>query len=163
MGSKRLQTAKKYIGHFATLDTETLASVLSEDHVHQFTPASIDLPGPLGKQAFLDHSARLRRVMTGFPVHAKEYVESEGANQVTAWATSRAEFREEVVGGEEGEGKRGWEYEGEYVFMFWMDESGEKIRRTVEFLDSKGTEDGLRPLMKRANEKVGREDWLGRQ
>ncbi|KUI66982.1 hypothetical protein VM1G_01922 [Cytospora mali] len=162
MESKRLQTAKKYIGHFATIDTETLASVLSDDHVHQFAPASLSLPGPFTKQDFLDHSARLRRVMTGFPVYAKEYVESESANQVTVWATSKAQFREEVMddddngGGGSGEGK--WVFEGEYVFMLWMDESGEKIRRTVEFLDSKATEDGLRLLMKRANEKVGKGD-----
>jgi len=51
---------------------------------------------------------------------------------------------------DEGLSKGEWVYEGEYVFMFWMDESGERIERTVEFLDSKGTEEVLRPLMVRA-------------
>lgn len=156
MESKRLQTAKKYIGHFETLDTDTLASVLAPDHIHQFAPASLAFPGPFTKEQFLEHGKVLRRVMTGFPVYAKEYVESEASNQVTVWATSRALFREEVL---EGEDRGEWEFEGEYVFMFWMDETGEKIVRTVEFLDSKGTE-AVRPLLKRANEKMQAEHWF---
>lgn len=161
MESKRLQTAKKYIGHFATFDAETLASILAEDHVHQFAPASLHPPGPFTKQEFIDYSGRLRRIMTGFPVYGNEYIESDVANQVTVWATSRTQFREEVMDIDESKGKGEWDFEGEYVFMFWMDESGEKIRRTVEFLDSKGTEYGLRPLMKRANEKIGAESGWG--
>lgn len=152
MESKRLQTAKKYISHFETLDSDILASVLAPDHTHQFAPASLALPGPFTREQFLEHSAGLRRVMTGFPVHAEEYVESESSNQVTVWATARPRFRDEVLRDEED--SKEWEYEGEYVFMFWMDETGDKIVRTVEFLDSKGTEYGLRPLLKRANEKM---------
>ncbi|KAI3401954.1 hypothetical protein diail_6514 [Diaporthe ilicicola] len=150
MESKRLQTAKKYIGHFEDLDTGTLASVLAPDHTHQFAPASLSPPGPFTGEQFLEHNAALRRIMAGFPVRVKEYVESEASNQVTVWATARALFREEVLADEVREE---WDYEGEYVFMFWMDKTGEKILRTVEFLDSKATE-GLRPLLNRANEKT---------
>jgi uncharacterized radical SAM superfamily Fe-S cluster-containing enzyme len=53
------------------------------------------------------------------------------------------------MGGEEVER---WRYKGEYMFMLWMDESGEKVVRVVEFLDSKGTADVLMPLMRRARE-----------
>ncbi|KAJ0121067.1 hypothetical protein J7T55_008227 [Diaporthe amygdali] len=163
MESKRLQTAKKYISHFETLDTDTLASVLAPDHTHQFAPASLVVPGPFTKEQFLAHSAALRKIMTGFPVYAKEYVESESSNQVTVWATSRAHFKEEVLADEQGdeeERRKKWEFEGEYVFMFWMDETGEKVVRTVEFLDSNLTENKLRPLLKRANEKVQSRNWF---
>jgi len=88
--------------------------------------------------------------MTGFPVTGKEYIESESANQVTVWATSRTIFRDDVK--DDGIGEEEWVYEGEYIFMLWMDESGEKIVRTVEFLDSKGTVEKLGALMKRAND-----------
>lgn len=44
--------------------------------------------------------------------------------------------------------------------MFWMDETGDKIVRAVEFLDCKGTECGLRPLLKRANEKMQAQHWF---
>lgn len=158
MESKRVQTAKKFIGHFDTFDTDTLASVLAPDYSHHFAPASLAFPGALTKEQFVQHMGVLHKVMTGFPVYPKEYVESESSNQVTVWATSRAQFRKEVVGEDEEERKK-WEFEGEYVFMFWMDESGEKIVRTVEFLDSKATE-AARPLLKAANEKMKTEYWL---
>jgi len=150
MSSKRLKTAKKYINHFATLDSQTLSSILAENHIHQFLPTSMNPPGPFNKQGFLEHSTRLRSVMTGFPVTGKEYIESESANQVTVWATSRTIFRDDVK--DDGIGEEEWVYEGEYIFMLWMDESGEKIVRTVEFLDSKGTVEKLGALMKRAND-----------
>lgn len=158
MESKRLQTAKKCIGHFETLDSDTLASVLAPDHTHQFAPASLAFPGPFTRGQFLEHSAVLRQVLTGFPVRGNEYVESESSNQVTVWATARPRFKEEVLRDEKD--REEWEFQGEYVFMFWMDETGDKIVRTVEFLGSKGTEYGLRPLLKRANEKVQARHWF---
>jgi hypothetical protein len=109
-------------------------------------------PGPFNKAGFIAYSSTLREIMTGFPVFGKEYLESESQNQVTVWATSRTEFREDVKDDDGGLAAADWVYEGEYVFMFWMDESGEKIVRTVEFLDSEGTNKALRPLMKRARE-----------
>lgn len=157
MESKRLQTAKSFLNHFETLDSDLLASVLAPDYTHHFAPASLAFPGPFTKEQFVEHGASLRKIMTGFPVYAKEYVESEASNQVTVWATSRALFREEVLRDEEDKEK--WKFEGEYIFMFWMDETGEKIVRTVEFLDSKGTE-SVRPLLKRANEKMQAQHWF---
>ncbi|KAL1872052.1 hypothetical protein Daus18300_004421 [Diaporthe australafricana] len=159
MESQRLQTAKKYIDYFKTLDRDTLASVLAQNYKHEFAPASLAPPGPFTRDQFLEHNAALRKIMTGFPAHAKEYVESEASNQVTVWATARARFRDEVVedgvaGDDEEDRKKKWDYEGEYVFMMWMDETGEKVVRTVEFLDSKATEYELRPLLKTANEKM---------
>lgn len=97
MESKRLQTAKKYISHFETLDSDILASVLAPDHTHQFAPASLALPCPFTREQFLEHSTVLRRVMTGFPVRVEECVEIESSNQVTVWATVRPRFREEVL------------------------------------------------------------------
>jgi hypothetical protein len=150
MPSKRLETATKYINHFATLDSSLLETLLAENHIHEFAPKSMNPPGPFDKPGFLAYSGSLHEIMTGFPVYAKEYIESENENQVTVWTTSKTEFREDVK--DDGILAEEWVYEGEYVFMFWMDESGQKIIRTVEFLDSEGTNKVLRPLMKRAKE-----------
>jgi hypothetical protein len=46
--------------------------------------------GPFNKSGFLAHSHQLHNIMTGFPVTAKEYTESEIGNQVIVWATSKA-------------------------------------------------------------------------
>lgn len=64
------------------------------------------------------------------------------------WAGSRAVWREEVK--EEGEGDEVWGFEGEYVYMLWMDEKGEKVERGVEFVDSQGTLGRFLDLLGRA-------------
>lgn len=154
--SPRLCTARSYIAFFTTLDTSLLAPLLSDDTFeHIMAPASLAIP-PLNKPQFVAHSAELGKIMSGFPVVAKEYLESEGANSVVVWATSRTEFREVVKqqGDDDGSGGSGWEYEGEYVFVLTMDASGEKIVRVVEMLNSLKTERDLRPLMKRARERL---------
>ncbi|KAK9310979.1 hypothetical protein V1522DRAFT_432606 [Lipomyces starkeyi] len=92
--------------------------------------------------------------MTGFPVTAKEYFDSESSNSVTVWATSRAVFRDDVKDASIPD----WVYEGEYVFIFTFASTGEKIVRTVEFLDSKATADKLMVMMKRARENKDRLD-----
>lgn len=56
-------------------------------------------------------------------------------------------FRDDVK--DAGLSDEEWGYRGEYIFIFTMDESQEKIIRVLEFVDSKGT-DRLRVLMARA-------------
>lgn len=161
--SARMRTARSYIGHFETLDGTLLASLLTPDYEHVMAPASLGMPS-MTRDGFLAHSAGLRRVLSGFPVAGRRYLESEGANAVVVWATSRAVFREEIVAGLKGEGEEGdWEYEGEYVFMFEMSEDGTRVRRCVEFLDSKKTDGGIRVLMRRAREWVDRVEGVGRE
>jgi hypothetical protein len=151
MASKRLETAKRFIAQFATpSDTQGFASVLAENYTHQFAPASLNLPVVYDKQGFLEHIGHLSHIMTGFPVTGKQYIETASPNGVTVWATGQAKFRDDVK--DDGIPEEEWEYTGEYVFMLSMDEAGEKVVRTVEFLDSKATDEKLRPLMKRARQ-----------
>lgn len=159
MASKRLETAKKFIDQFATFDTQTLDIILSENYTHHFAPESLSSLGPYTKKEFIDHHGRMLTIMSGFPVTAKEYIESEDGNQVVVWATSRALFRDDVKD-DVGISEKDWMYEGEYVFIFTVDVTGEKIVRAVEFLDSKATIDKLMGLMKRAQ--ANREKMVGR-
>ncbi|KAH8692713.1 hypothetical protein BGW36DRAFT_385023 [Talaromyces proteolyticus] len=148
MESSRVKIAKQFIDHFATLDTQILKTILSENYHHEFAPSSLNPPGPFNKQGFFEHHAGLDTVLAGFPVTAKEYIDSESSNSVTVWATSRAVFRDDAKDASISD----WEYEGEYIFIFTFDPTGEKIVRTIEFLDSKATADKLMVLMKRARE-----------
>lgn len=152
--SKRLATAKKYIDNFAALDQQVLEDILADNYTHTFAPASITPnPGPYDKRGFIGHFTHIGEVMTAFPVTGLEYIDSEAASRVTVWATSRPEWRDDVKDADaDAESEVEWDYRGEYVFFFTMDESGEKIVRTVEFLDSKQTVDRLMPLMRRARE-----------
>jgi hypothetical protein len=71
--------------------------------------------------------------MAGFPVEIVDFVESESSNAVWAHCTSTVEWKAGATG---GGNEDDWEFRGEYVFMLWMDESGEKIVKVVEMLDS---------------------------
>lgn len=154
MTSKRLETAKKFIGHFETLDNELLRTILAEDYFHQFAPAPMDPPGPFNKEGFLRHHDHLLDVMTGFPVTGKEYIESDIGNQVIVWATSEAFFRDDVK--DEELSAADWAYKGEYIFILSMNPTGEKITRTIEFLDSKATVNNLMVLMTRARANISK-------
>lgn len=68
---------------------------------------------------------------------------------VIVWATGRPQFREELKDYEEFS-KEQWEYVGEFIFMLTLDETGEKIVKVNEFVDSKGTDLKLWPLAVRA-------------
>ncbi|KAI1842455.1 hypothetical protein JX265_010386 [Neoarthrinium moseri] len=154
MASKRVETAKKYIDHFATLDTQILESILADDYSHEFGPASIQhlTPPSFDKRGKIEHMQRLRRILSGFPVTAKQYIDSEESNKVVIWATSKTVFRAEAM--DDSISPSEWEFNGEYVFILSMDANGDKITRTVEFLDSKETVDKLLVLMKKANENL---------
>lgn len=74
---------------------------------------------------------------------------NEAGKQITIWATSVPEFKNEVKGKSEDSN---WEYMGEYIFILNINEEG-KIERIVEFLDSKNTT-RLLEMVKQARENL---------
>ena len=146
MPTRRYDTAMAFIGDFATLDVATMLSRRTDDCIHTFLPASIAPPAK-DNVTFGEHISRLRDVLQKFPVTAKEVMEDEAKNVVIVHATSQAHFHDEFK--DDGISSEEWMYRGEYIFMLTMDESGDKIKKVVEFLDSKGTE-RLLGLVKRA-------------
>jgi len=76
---------------------------------------------------------------------------------VVVWATSETKFFDAVK--DSGLSDEEWIYRGEYMFILSMDESQEKIKRVVEFLDSKATE-RLRGLIKRAKDNKQKVDGV---
>ncbi|RYP74220.1 hypothetical protein DL771_003153 [Monosporascus sp. 5C6A] len=150
--STRLQTAKAYISTFANLDTTLLSSLLAPSYVYIPAPASLgDFLRTKDKDEMVAHIASLRTYMTGFPVYAKNYWESDAENMVTVWATSKIEWKEEVMGETAGTGE--WEFEGEYMFLIWMDKTEEKVVKVLAFMDSLKTV-RVMELMGRAREKM---------
>ncbi|MCJ1241894.1 hypothetical protein MMC14_009900 [Varicellaria rhodocarpa] len=144
--STRYKTALSFIGDFETLDVPTMLSRRTDDCIHTFLPSSLDIP-PKNNTAFAEHITHLREVLRNFPVTAKEVMEDEAKNVVIIHAVSQAYFHDAVK--DEGLTPNDWTYQGEYIFVLTMTECGDKVKRVVEFLDSKGTE-RLRGLIKRA-------------
>ncbi|KAK0610567.1 hypothetical protein B0T17DRAFT_544924 [Bombardia bombarda] len=148
MPSQRIETAKKFIGQFATFDSKTLEEVISDDFYQEFAPASIDPPmGPFDKTAMLEQGNKLSALFSGFVMTAKEYIDSAEENKVTVWTTGKAIFRDDVK--DDGLTPEEWDFRGEYIFLLTFNEAG-KIKKVVEFLDSQSTAAKLHPLIKRA-------------
>lgn len=145
MPTTRYNTAIAFIRAFENLSSD-LISTRTPTCTHLFAPGSLSVP-PLDNAAFAEHITHLHGIIKVFPVIPKEIIEDEKQNRVVIWASGHPQFYDEVMNKEGAVGE--WEYEGEYIFIISIDESGEKIERVIEFVDSKGTE-RLRGLMERA-------------
>jgi hypothetical protein len=137
----------KFLGAYEILDLETFASVRSPSCLQTLAPASISPSPPADNATFLANKAALKEIVIGFPVTTKEVMENQQRNKVIVWATGRALWRDEVK--DDGIAKEEWEWVGEYMLNFDMDEIGEKIEHLLEFVDSKETVK-LPGLMRRA-------------
>ncbi|KAK7756484.1 hypothetical protein SLS62_001318 [Diatrype stigma] len=134
-----LATANAYFAIFTSLDPAAALAIMSEQYTHTMAPDSVGLAGPaapMDRARFAAHLGGLRGVLRSFPVTAREAWPNPSLRQVVVWADSRTEWHEHIVA---GEGKEEWEFRGEYIFALFMDETGEKVERAVEFLDSKAT------------------------
>jgi len=129
--STQRNTALAFLETFDTLDSDSNLALRTPSCRHSMGPASLNFTPDMTNQQWAAHFQPLKEILSSFPVTAKEIFES--GNQVTIWATSNALFREEAKDDEEG---IDWTYEGEYIFILFFEEGGERIERIVEFLDS---------------------------
>lgn len=146
------KTALAFLATFETLDLETNLSLRTDGCRHDLAPSSMGYPSPKTNEQFAKHFKFIQQVIKSFPVTPKEVFESETQNstQVTVWATSTATFRDEV---KDDDGSVDWTYLGEYMFIFFIDRTGSKIERIIEFIDSQRVM-GIQGLIKRAMENL---------
>ncbi|CAJ0547007.1 Ff.00g016340.m01.CDS01 [Fusarium sp. VM40] len=134
--STLVATASAFLQVYTTLDTEALSRILSDNYVLEFAPTSMNLPGPLDRDAQLARINSIKDVMSSFPVKTKHIWPNPSLRQVLVWAHSETRFFDHLkLSDKEAE----WDLKGEYMFLMTMDESGEKIEHVLEFLDSKAT------------------------
>ncbi|KAF4450356.1 hypothetical protein F53441_6480 [Fusarium austroafricanum] len=131
-------TASAYIDVFRTLDTKALSKILSHNYNHIFAPASANLPGPMDRDALIARIKLVGEVMSSFTVTVKQISPNPSMRQVLVWADSYTNFHKHLKDTDDDEE---WTKKGEYIFLFTMDESGEKIVDVLEFVDSKVTEE----------------------
>ena len=103
---------------------------------------------PKSNAEFEAHIKGLREIIKSFPVTPKEVIESESDNSVVVWATSRPYFYPEFMDGDD----KDWDYQGEYIFVLSFEQTGERIERVLEFLDSAATQ-RMRGLVARAKKR----------
>lgn len=152
MASVRLQTAEKFVSHFTNLDEGILETLLADDYTHQYAPSSIPNQGPFDKKGLINFVIGLKQIIKTYPMTIKESIDSESRHVVTVWTTGQASVHDELK--DEGSPKEDWEYTGEYMFLLYMNEEGDKVVKTVEFLDSKATADRLVAIVARASQNL---------
>lgn len=81
--SNRIKVAKKFIQHFANNEHEVLSTLLADDLLYTFLPSRA-MDGPmkesLDKSGFIGFREAMGSVMTGYPVKAIRFIESESSN-----------------------------------------------------------------------------------
>ena len=150
MASTQRNIANAFLQSFEHLDTDANLALRAPGCVHSFAPATLNMPASMTNEQWGAHLNSMKSILSTFPVEAKEIFEHEGSTQVTVWATSNAVFREEAKDAELG---LDWNYQGEYIFVLVFNESGDKIERILEFLDSKKVLD-FQAQLKRARANV---------
>ncbi|KAL9081002.1 MAG: hypothetical protein Q9159_007456 [Coniocarpon cinnabarinum] len=143
------ETAKSFIKAFTTLQDQDFLSLRSTTCLQVFAPQSLNPPPPMTNSQWCHHLSKLRQILTGFPVSAKEMHVNVPKREIFIWANAVPLFKKEVKDGKEEE----WDFEGEYIFLLSVDGDG-KIERVLEFVDSLAVE-SLRGLMVRAWRNAG--------
>lgn len=151
MASKRLQTVEKFLSHFASMDENILESVLAEDYIHYYAPQSLPHE-PFDKRALINFVTYIKRIIKEYPMTIKESIDSESRKAVTVWTTARASFHDELK--DDSMPPEDWVHHGEYMFLFYLNEDGDKIVKTIEFIDSKATMEKLLVIVTKASKKL---------
>ncbi|KAH6685792.1 hypothetical protein F5X68DRAFT_276570 [Plectosphaerella plurivora] len=127
-------TVKAFCDALAAVDMDRAGSFLAPDYDHTFLPASAGLGPNLGRDKFLGHFGSLRPIVDKFDVTILETWPNEAGRTVTLRATNAPHFKDSIKRPEDADDE--WTFLGEYLFVFTMDESGEKIVKALEFVDS---------------------------
>jgi hypothetical protein len=144
MTSARYSTALKYLEASNVLDLSAIMSLRSATCTHIFAPG--ERP-PVDNTTYEAGLHRFKDIIFGFPVTVKEVMEDEKLNRIIFWASGGVRWNPAAK--DPGLSEEEWNFKGEYMIVLSMDETGEKIERVLEFVDSKATE-YLRTLMARA-------------
>ncbi|KAL9047617.1 MAG: hypothetical protein Q9162_007975, partial [Coniocarpon cinnabarinum] len=93
------ETVKAFIQSFQTLTEAAHLPLRATKCLHRFTPASVNPPSPMTNQDWALHLGKLRQVLTGIPVVAKEIHVNVAKREIFIWAEGTPGFREEVKDG----------------------------------------------------------------
>lgn len=150
MPSTHVETALSMLKTFANFDIDASVALRTSTCKHTMAPASLGFP-VMDNDMFRKHIAGLSRTVIGIPVTPVRIF--DGGKVVTIHATSEIVFRPEATDSEVD-----WSYHGEYVFVFEMNEAGDRVESIVEFLDSAAVQKALLLLERGATNLTSEKD-----
>lgn len=107
---------------FNAMDIDAIISHRSPGCMRHILPSSLNIP-PSNNTEYETHLERLIPIFENFNLTVQDVVEDREAHRIVMWLKARADT---VVG----------EYHNEYMWTLDFDETGEKIMRMHEFVDS---------------------------
>lgn len=148
-----VKTAQAYINAISTVNSDALAAITSDSFHVDMGPASTGFSGqPIPRDALIQRFQGLSAMISSMNIKIERiWPANEASNQVVAWTTAEATFTPAVV---QDDKKEDWVFRPETVFIFEMDDSGEKVSKLFEFQDSLGVKD-MNATFGRAMERLG--------
>jgi ketosteroid isomerase-like protein len=124
--SKIHKTTLAILAAYDRQSLEEIMSFFTPDCIHVFSPSSLSSSGaPMSNAAYSALYASIIPKIWNFKLTISEIIESPQSSKVVVFASSTADSKA-------GAGT----YGQEYVLVFEFDESGEKIKKMVEWGDS---------------------------
>lgn len=152
------KTAKAYIKALSDVDADAIAAVTTEDYTIQTSPTSAnigDATGQVTREKLLQQYQFLPPVLSTLNLQVKkEWPANEATNQVSLLSTGDFKFHSRIIGDDKEED---WQFKPEVLYIFTMDESGEKVKELFEFQDSSVVR-GLQKMFEKAMGRIGGPD-----
>ncbi|KAH8170150.1 hypothetical protein LIA77_10694 [Sarocladium implicatum] len=150
-----VKTAKAYLKGLNDINADAIAAVTAPEFVVRTAPVSAnigDSTGEVTRERLLQQYTFLTPILNTLNLTLKrEWPANEAFNQVSLLYTGDFEFHTHIVGDDK---KEDWQFKPEVLYIFTMDESGEKIKELFEFQDSIPIQ-GLQKLFEKAMGQAG--------
>jgi hypothetical protein len=141
MASTQRDTVARFFQTFEALNCDAHVALRSPRCHHRLIPALLNMPAMTNEHWYANFTS-MKPIIASFPTTIKEMFEN-GGNHVTAWVGARVEFEDEARDEREGVD---WNHDGEFMFVFTLNGTRDKIDCILEFLDV-GTAVPLQGLM----------------
>ncbi|KAJ4390943.1 hypothetical protein N0V93_004542 [Gnomoniopsis smithogilvyi] len=120
--SKRRETAIEVMDAFKAWDIDRIIAYRAENCTQQVVPKSLDRPA-MDNAAFRQYFGGIMPLFKNFTPTTHQLIEDEKANTVVIWCSSTADT---VIG----------PYGNEYVLLLHFNETGDKVEKIVEYVDT---------------------------
>ncbi|KAK5112438.1 hypothetical protein LTR85_011547 [Meristemomyces frigidus] len=120
--SMQRKTADAVVEAFNRMDNEAIISFRSPDCIRYILPSSLGLK-PTNNEQYKSQLDMLRPIFRNFSLAVNDVVEDEKARRICMWLSARAD----TAAGE---------YVNEYMWTLSFDDSGTKITKVNEFVDT---------------------------